>query len=579
MRFLALATDYDDTLAHHGKVYEETVRALERLLATHRKLFLVTGRELEDLLHVFPHAHLFEWIVAENGLLLYKPASTETITLANPPSEEFISQLRFRQIPISVGHTIVSTVRPHEIAVLEIIRDLGLDLQLIFNKEAVMMLPAGCNKATGLLEALRFSGLSPHNIVGIGDAENDLAFLAMVECASAVGNALPAIKERADFVTEGKRGEGVAELIRRLMDDDLLSLDSQLSRHHVLLGTSQGENIQITPHGLNLLIAGTSGSGKSTLATGIIERLGDKHYQCCIIDPEGDYESLEQAVILGDMEHTPNVKEVIQVLENPETNVVINVVGLPIQDRPHFFHKIYTDLQDYRARTGRPHWIVLDEAHHLMPADWDLPSTLFNPLPYSLLLITVHPEQVAQQALSMMHTVVFIGKTPTEMLMAFTKLVGESCPATRSDALPPGEALYWNRDDGLEPLHFEIMSNRRERRRHRRKYAEGELSPEHSFYFQGPDNKLQLRAQNLVLFLQIAEGIDHDTWNYHLKQHDYSTWFRDCIKDDELAAEAEKIESAEDVGAVESLAQIKSTIESRYTFSPTPPSSSSKSSS
>ncbi|GJL64743.1 MAG: phosphoglycolate phosphatase [Nitrospirales bacterium] len=579
MRYLALATDYDETLAHHGKVHDETVRALERVVATHRKLFLVTGRELEDLLHVFPHTHLFEWIVAENGLLLYKPESTETIMLANSPSEEFISQLRSRQIPISVGHTIVSTVRPHEISVLEIIRDLGLDLQLIFNKEAVMMLPAGHNKATGLLEALRLSGLSPHNIVGIGDAENDLAFLGMVECASVVGNALPAIKERADFVTEGERGKGVAELIGRLMDDDLTSLDSQLSRHHVILGMLQEKEVQISPYGHNLLIAGTSGSGKSTLATGIIERLGDKHYQCCIIDPEGDYESLEQAVILGGLDHTPNVKEVIQVLENPETNVVINLVGLPIQDRPSFFQKMYVDLQDYRARTGRPHWIVLDEAHHLMPADWDLPSTLFNPTPYSLLLITVHPEQVAQKALSMMHAVVFIGKTPTEMLVAFAQLVGESFPATRSDAFPPGEALYWNRDDGLDPLHFEIMPNRGERRRHRRKYAEGELSPEHSFYFQGPEAKFKLRAQNLMLFLQIAEGIDHDTWMYHLKQHDYSTWFRECIKDHELAAEAEKIESEEDVGAVESLAQIKSTIESHYTFSPTPPSSSSKSSS
>src|SRR5680860_1838390 len=164
MRYLALATDYDGTLALHGRVHEPTLRSLEKLLTTNRKLILVTGRELDDLLDVFPHAHLFEWIVAENGLLLYKPPSKETVVLAESPSNEFILHLRSRGVPISVGRNIVSTVRPHETAVLEVIRDLGLDIQLIFNKEAVMMLPAGFSKATGLTEALRKMGLSQHNI-------------------------------------------------------------------------------------------------------------------------------------------------------------------------------------------------------------------------------------------------------------------------------------------------------------------------------------------------------------------------------------------------------------------------------
>lgn len=579
MRYLALATDYDGTLALHGCVHDPTRQALERLKATSRKLFLVTGRELDELLGVFPHTNLFEWVIAENGPLLYKPASQETMTLANPPSDEFILHLRSRKIPISVGRTIVSTVRPHEIAALEIIRELGLDIQVIFNKEAVMMVPAGYNKATGLREALRLSGLSPHNVVGIGDAENDLAFLGMVECAGAVANALPAIKQHADFLTDGEQGEGVVDLIGRLIEDDLSFLDSQLHRHYLNLGTAQGQELRMPPHGVNLLIAGTSGSGKSTLATGIIERLGDKHYQCCIIDPEGDYEALEHAVVLGDRDHTPSRKEVLQVLENPETNVVINLVGLPIQDRPTFFNNMFADLQEYRARTGRPHWIVLDEAHHLMPAGWDLPSALFTPPPYSLLLITVHPEQVAQGILSLMHAVVVIGKTPAETLGTFTRSLGDSLPACHFDPLPPGEALYWNRDNGKDPLHFQIMPNRSERRRHRRKYAEGELSPDHSFYFRGPDGKFNLRAQNLALFLQLAEGIDQDTWMHHLRQRDYSTWFRECIKDTDLASEVEPIETNEDLGPDESLAQIKAAIDVHYIFSPqSSPSSSNPSS-
>lgn len=569
MRYLALATDYDGTLALHGRVHDPTIRSLEKVLTTHRKLLLVTGRELNDLLHVFPHPHLFEWIVAENGLLLYKPSSKETITLADMPSNDFIMRLRSRGIPISVGRNIVSTVRPHETAVLEVVRDLGLDIQLIFNKEAVMMLPAGFSKATGLGEALRRMGLSPHNVAGIGDAENDLPFLGMVECSAAVGNALPSVKEHADIVTKGEQGDGVVEFIGHLLADDLQSLDASLHRHYVVLGTTETEQeVRISPYGPNLLLAGSSGSGKSTLSTGIIERLTDKHYQCCIIDPEGDYESLEQAVVLGDMDHTPNTKEVINILENPETNLVINLVGLPIQERPTFFKNIFKNLQDFRARTGRPHWIVLDETHHLMPAEWDVPSTLFTPSPHSLLMITVHPDQMAADALAAIDRVVVIGKSPGERLEAFTHSVGESLPSFEYHRVQPGEAIFWNRSGGALPVRFQIRPNRSERRRHRRKYAEGELGPDRSFYFQGPEGKLNLRAQNLMLFLQLAEGLDPETWMYHLKRQDYSSWARDCIKDKALADEIREIESNESLGHAQSLAHIKAAIEFHYVLSP-----------
>ena len=571
MRYLALATDYDGTLALHGRVYESTLRSLEKVLTTNRKLLLVTGRELDDLLNVFPHPYLFDWIVAENGLLLYNPSSKETITLADIPSEDFIMQLRSRGIPISVGRNIVSTVRPHETVVLEGVRDLGLDIQLIFNKEAVMMLPAGFSKATGLEKALRKMGLSPHNVAGIGDAENDLPFLGMVECSAAVGNALPAIKERADIVTEGEQGEGVVEFIRHLLADDLQSIDPSLHRHYVVLGSTETEQeVRISPYGPNLLLAGSSGSGKSTLSTGIIERLTDKRYQCCIIDPEGDYETLEQAVILGDMNHTPTSKEVFNILENPDTNLVINLVGLAIQERPSFFKNIFTDLQDFRARTGRPHWIVLDETHHLMPAELDTPFS--SPSPHSLLMITVHPDHMAADALAAIACVVVLGKSPGERLEAFTNSVGDSLPSFEDHHIQPGEAIFWERYGGALPVRFRIHPNRSERRRHRRKYAEGELGPDRSFYFQGPEGKLNLRAQNLMVFLQLAEGLDPETWMYHLKRHDYSSWARDCIKDKTLASEIREIESNEPLEHGHSLARIKAAIASRYVLSPHPPS-------
>src|SRR5690606_22349083 len=202
----------------------------------------------------------------------------------------------------------------------------------------------------------------------------------------------------------------------------------------------------------------------------------------------------------------------------------INLVGLAIQERPSFFKNIFKDLQDFRARTGRPHWIVLDETHHLMPAEWDIPFPSFTPSPHSLLMITVHPEQMAADALTAIDCVVVIGKSPGERLEAFTNSVGESLPSFEDHHIQPGEAIFWKRYGGALPVRFRIHPNRSERRRHRRKYAEGELGPDRSFYFQGPEGKLNLRAQNLMLFLQLAEGLDPETWMYHLKRHDYSSW-------------------------------------------------------
>ncbi len=228
MRYLALATDYDGTLAHDGRVDEATLAALERLRQSGRRLILVTGRELEDLQKTFSRLDLFDRVVAENGALLYRPAAKEEKVLGAAPPRSFLEMLRARGVPISVGRSIVATREPHQATVLDAIRKLGLELHVVFNKGAVMVLPPQVNKATGLAAALDELKLSAHNIVGVGDAENDHAFLAACECAVAVANALPAVKERADLVTRRDHGAGVVELIDRLLADDLADVGPRL---------------------------------------------------------------------------------------------------------------------------------------------------------------------------------------------------------------------------------------------------------------------------------------------------------------------------------------------------------------
>ncbi len=226
MRYDALACDYDGTIAENGVVSEETIAAMRRLSQSGRRLILVTGRELPDLLQVFPRVDLFDRVVVENGAVLYRPASRETVLLAEPPPPQFVDYLRRRQVnPLSCGHVIVATCEPNEIIALEAIRALELDLHVIFNKGAVMVLPSGVNKATGLKAALNELGLSAHKCVGVGDGENDHAFLSLCECAVATANAVDLLKERADLVTQKPRGAGVAELINRIIASNLKELE------------------------------------------------------------------------------------------------------------------------------------------------------------------------------------------------------------------------------------------------------------------------------------------------------------------------------------------------------------------
>ncbi|HXN53162.1 MAG TPA: HAD family hydrolase [Candidatus Acidoferrum sp.] len=233
MRYFCLICDYDGTIAHDGRCAPSTVEALKRVRASGRKLILATGRQLPELQEVFPDYAVFDRIVAENGAILYRPASQDCKVLAEPPVPEFVEELRRRGVrPVSIGQCIVATWHPFESTVLEVIRDMGLELQVILNKDAVMVLPSGVNKASGLQVALNELRLSPQNSVGVGDAENDQVFVGMCECGVAVANALPALKERADLVTTGSHGAGVEELIERLLCEDLASVAPRLKALH-----------------------------------------------------------------------------------------------------------------------------------------------------------------------------------------------------------------------------------------------------------------------------------------------------------------------------------------------------------
>ncbi|HZR69984.1 MAG TPA: HAD family hydrolase [Burkholderiales bacterium] len=563
MRYLALATDYDNTLASDGRVAVAASAALDRLRASGRRAILVTGRRLDDLLRVCECCNLFDYVIAENGALLYEPQRREITPLAEPPPERFVEALRRLGVqPLELGKAIVATHAPHAAQVIEAIRGLGLELQVIFNRGAVMVLPAGVNKASGLKLALRKLGMSPHEAVGVGDAENDHSLLRLVECPVAVANAVDSIKEIAAFVTAAEAGDGVAELIDQLIADDLEHVDVRLMRRYIALGTRlDGGTVWLPPYGQNVLVAGASGSGKSTLATGLIERFAEQLYQVCVIDPEGDYVNLQTLVTIGDQHRAPAVAEIMAVLRDPYVHANASLLGIPLADRPAYFADLIPHLQAMRIRTGRPHWLVVDEAHHLLPGHWGHTPQLLS----ESLFLTVHPDRLARSVLASIDVVVAVGSSPDRTLREFT--------ATRG--LPPVElpgpctakdcVACWFVRSGEAPFAMHVIPGQAERIRHHRKYAEGDVRYK-SFYFRGPAGKHNLKAQNLNVFCQIAEGIGEETWMFHLRRHDYSRWMRDVIKNRDLAAAVQDIEQRGDLGPAQTRALVRAAVEARYTL-------------
>ena len=218
MRIRAIATDYDGTLAVNGRAGDEALAALRRAQSAGYKLILITGREQKDLFRVLPDLSLFDLVVAENGALLYLPASCEEKMLCAPPPPELLAGLRGEGVaPLAIGRCIVATMLPHESAVLRTFHELQLNWYVIRNRESIMMLPSGIEKGSGFKAALRELRLQGEQVLGIGDAENDLAFLSLCGRSVAVCNALPDVKAAADEVTQGNSGAGVAEVVHQLL--------------------------------------------------------------------------------------------------------------------------------------------------------------------------------------------------------------------------------------------------------------------------------------------------------------------------------------------------------------------------
>ena len=568
MNVHVLACDYDGTIADGGRCSPDVVEALARVRESGRKVLLVTGRMLPDLRSVCPDVdRMFDAVVAENGALLYFPETREARALGGTPEPALVEELRRRGVPFDLGSSIIATTEAYADASLAAIRDTGVERTLVFNKGALMLLPGGVTKGTGLDAALTVLALSAHNMVSIGDAENDHAFLAMSECAVAVADAIPALRERADYVTRAPGPRGVIEFLQEHLVNDLAALIPRLTRHRLIIGeTGDGESVTIAPHEGRLLIVGPSASGKSTLTGLLVERLLESGRSVLLIDPEGDYQSfaeLERVVVLGGSSERvlPTPDELRQLLHQPRTSLVLNLSAMSRSEKVAYATKALGAAAAARSAAGLPHWLILDEAHHIVPADGSPVVELLRAGAESLCLSTLAVSDLAPEARALPN---MVAATELRAFASAVEAAGGAVPAPGGAPLARGEAAIAWLGAPARALRFRVARRRVQLRRHVRKYTEGELPPDRSFYFRGPAGALNLRAANLLRFVELAEGVDEPTWAWHLAQHDYSTWARHQIKDDDLAGALAAVETA-DLPPAESRRRALDEIRARYT--------------
>lgn len=197
----AIATDFDETIAEIGFVPPKNLEAMERFRASGRLLILDTGRGLEDLVAVFPELDRFDWVVVENGAVLFHPETGTERLLADPIPQWFFEDLRRRGVaPLPKRQVILDTAAIHQQTIRDAMHAAHLDLDFVFNGQSVLVLPRGVDKGSGLAAALSGTGIALEQVAGIGDGQNDLGLLDACGIKVAVPNAIPALKRKATHI-------------------------------------------------------------------------------------------------------------------------------------------------------------------------------------------------------------------------------------------------------------------------------------------------------------------------------------------------------------------------------------------
>lgn len=567
--FHAVAIDYDGTLADADRPHPQALAALAEARAVGRKVVLVTGRLLQDLRAAFPEADDYtDVIVAENGAVLAR--GCEQRLLAAPLPAELGSALAAQGVAVRAGQVLLACDGAAEPVVLAEVRRLGLECQLIRNRNALMVLPAGASKGAGLAAGLAELGLSCHNTAAIGDAENDHSLLAAAELSVAVGNAVDALKDEADLVMADADGIGVASFLR----GPVLAGRARVrpARWRVTLGSqADGTAVSIPASQVNVLVTGVPQRGKSYLAGLIAERLIRLGYSVVVVDPEGDHVGLSRlpgVLVAGSGGSLPSAASLAELVRHHPGGVVLDLSAVPAASRAGYLQAAQLQLEALRAETGLPHWVILDEAQLPLARD---ATTFLEPAATGYCLVTYRPEELRPEALMAIDVIIALAgddDTRTADLLAAVGAMPRTAAAALLRDADRGQAVLVDRASPRTGTVFSIGHRETSHMRHWHKYTAGQLAAGRRFYFRSDwHTATGATAGSLGELAHELATCDDRVIIHHCQQGDFSRWVHDVLGDPPLAAAIARIESTEPAGAAsaaQARAALLSAIHQRY---------------
>lgn len=546
--FHAIAVDFDGTLTMGGGPEPGMLAALDEARAAGRRVVIVTGRILAELLEVFPdvgeHA---DAVVAENGAVLARGGRRRL--LAEPVPDELAAALAARGMAFRRGEALLACDGQDEAAVLGEVRRLGLECQLVRNRGELMVLPAGVSKGTGLAAGLADLGISPHSAVAIGDAENDHSLLAAAELGVAVGNAVSALKAEADIVLAEPDGQGVASFLRGPV------MGGRERRHprrwRLTLGASPCGPASIPASRVNVLVTGTPQRGKSYVAGLIAEQLIRLGYSVVVMDPEGDHAGLgglPGVLVIGGQ--LPSPEDLGRMVRHHPGGIVVDLSATPADARGCYLAAAHRELEAARAVTGLPHWLVIDEAQVPLARDT---ATFFEPAGSGYCLVTHRPQDLRPEALLAVDVLVTLpGGHDADQAAGLLAAVGAMPRATAASLIAqagPGQAVLASRDRPGTGLVFTIGHRETGHMRHWHKYSDGHLSPDRRFYFRRDrDTATGATAGNTADLERELKTVEEDVVAHHSRHADFSRWVAGVLGDPPLAAAIAEVEHAIAVG-------------------------------
>jgi hydroxymethylpyrimidine pyrophosphatase-like HAD family hydrolase len=567
----AIACDFDGTGAENGHLAPEVSAALGTAKAQGIITLLVTGRVLEEIQAACPDLSVFDAVVAENGALIWFPSSNHRIHLGLPPPDSFLGELRAQNVPFHTGAVVVGTWSRYAGQVLELIHRSGLDSQLVFNREALMILPSGINKASGVRQALEELRRSEKNLVAVGDAENDVPLLAVAEVGLAPRNSVPAVAAMADDRLAHPGGAGVARYVYDVLERG--GILPTPHRHRLTLGhKADGPPALFPASGTNALICGDPRSGKSWLAGLLAEQLIEKGYRLCIIDPEGDYVQLgrrSKILSLGYDLSLPAPSVVPRILSDEPLSVVLNLSALSPGDQNVYVDRLLAALEEPRAVTGIPHWVVIDEAHYFFHR-WNTVGKRIQRRTGNFILITYRPSLIAAEVYSHLSAYLFTKTTVDEERYFITALLQTRGPADLSsrDALKelemPRAGMLIGEESGSRWEVFTPGPRVTNHAHHARKYADTRLADDKAFRFLNTDSPAPVVAHNVMEFHDAVQMVSLESLRHHLSAGDFSRWAADVLGDEQLARGLRKLERIMPIKATPDRKEILAHIEDHY---------------